>query len=326
MLSYCCAGLQCLAGYGTDEPQCTSLVVAADPGRLNAVRHWQSKHRNIRLSQLLFLDTASQEFLELSHIYNTAAVCAAAGDCNAVAYLQLEEATRGGGKLNSQQRTAVEEFFAAHAQRAHHGQQLAASLFRQVACSEFIASSHSKAAAEGNNSPTDEEIVVDAKLTKVSKKSFKADKTKKKGPERTRRASSHSDTTVVVASTANAASPPLDSSVRGYKCAAVDSCHKLFMVSSIQGPSVAISRLKSHFNIKHQDLGSESFAFEAIYTPELAASAADENDLSAVATPPRKSPARATAVAAAAKSPAPMPSPGENELSRHSITQFISIL
>ena len=63
-----------MAGYGTGEAQCTSLV-AADPGRLNAVRHWQAKHRQLRLRDLIFVDTASNQFLELSDIYNTACTC-----------------------------------------------------------------------------------------------------------------------------------------------------------------------------------------------------------------------------------------------------------
>jgi hypothetical protein len=61
------------------------------------------------------------------------------------------------------------------------------------------------------------------------------------------------------------------------------------MVSNIQGPSVAISRLKSHFKNKHLDeLGPDSFAFESIYAPEEGISdpsvAADD----IAATPPRK--------------------------------------
>ncbi len=62
------------------------------------------------------------------------------------------------------------------------------------------------------------------------------------------------------------------------------------MVSNIQGPSVAISRLKSHFKNKHLDeLGPDSFAFESIYAPEEGTNsdpsvAADD----ITATPPRK--------------------------------------
>jgi hypothetical protein len=63
------------------------------------------------------------------------------------------------------------------------------------------------------------------------------------------------------------------------------------MVSNIQGPSVAISRLKSHFKNKHLDeLGPDSFAFESIYAPEEGSGNSDPfvpaDDITA--TPPRK--------------------------------------
>jgi hypothetical protein len=66
------------------------------------------------------------------------------------------------------------------------------------------------------------------------------------------------------------------------------------MVSNIQGPSVAISRLKSHFKNKHLDeLGPDSFAFESIYAPEEGNGNSSDpsvasDGIAAVATPPRK--------------------------------------
>jgi hypothetical protein len=63
------------------------------------------------------------------------------------------------------------------------------------------------------------------------------------------------------------------------------------MVSNIQGPSVAISRLKSHFKNKHLDeLGPDSFAFESIYAPEEGSGNSDPSVAAddIAATPPRK--------------------------------------
>jgi len=69
---------------------------------------------------------------------------------------------------------------------------------------------------------------------------------------------------------------------------------QLFVVSNIQGPSVAISRLKSHFKNKHlEELGPDGFAFESIYSPihnacQSVLTDGKDSSLSAAATPPRK--------------------------------------
>ena len=237
-----------------------------------------------------------------------------------MAYTQLGE-----GKTRADQLTDVDGFFKAHAQRVHGESSAADALYVRQTCSEFLASSHSKeeTAEASSNSPFQEEVILDTNLTKRTRIKQKRDKRRP---------------LAVIATPPSASSPPLDSSVRGYKCA-IDSCYKIFMVSSIQGPSVAISRLKNHFKNKHQSLGSDKFAFEAIYSP--VSSPATHRDASptaagrvvaAAATPPRKSPGRASATVA--KSPAVVSgSPGDHGLPRNrlrtdlmTIGQFYSVL
>ena len=205
-------------------------------------------------------------------------------------------------------------------------------LYTRNACSDHLASWHSRETTGTTDAPpptsaADEEIIIDSKLVRrnireLKKSSIGGVSRKRDNNQDNAAVTSH----MTLAAALAADSPPLDSSVRGYKCA-IDNCHKIFMVSSIQGPSVAISRLKNHFNIKHQSLGSDSFAFEAIYSP--VASPADYRDGSPdrsagppapaiKKTPARKSPARASAAAAAVvKSPSAGASPGDQELSRN---------
>lgn len=271
---------------------CTSLVAADPPNYRNAVRHWQAKHRHLPLRTLVFAFKDSNTFLELNDIYNTACTCAWAPACHVVAYTQLAQEGADDDDILADQVAAIGRFFAAHAQKAHGvgsisavSSAAASKLYVRQACSEFLANSNDSLSSDNH---AQEEIILDGSLEKKQKKKPVKKREKLSEPDQ-RRVSLSSLATEVNATT------PLDNSVRGYKCA-IGTCNKIFMVSSIQGPSVAISRLKNHFNNKHLDLGSDSFAFETIHSLEDLTSTG-EGSSPAFSTPPRrKSPAKTAAI------------------------------
>jgi len=210
-----CAGLQCLAGISAGA-MCNSPVAADPPHHRNAVRHWRSKHRRIPLRDLIFADKANERFIELLDIYNTACVCVNAS-CKTVAYTRLSEHSE------AEQLTAMEKFFAAHAQKAHGvtssaaASSAAARLFTRHSCAEFLAQ------AAKDVLPIYDERIIDASLSAPKKKKKVWVKKGEKMPRNT--TGSTKDDKRATKPTAGRISPPLDSAVRGYKCG-IQNCLK----------------------------------------------------------------------------------------------------
>ena len=80
-------GLQCMAGAETGSLPCPTVLPLQSH---DLARHWQYKHPSLPLRDLVYMDLAGGAFLQLSDVFQLAAVCRAPG-CDRVVFTSQQE-------------------------------------------------------------------------------------------------------------------------------------------------------------------------------------------------------------------------------------------
>ena len=226
-------GYQCMAGFGGDSSICNCVLPKGNIG--NTLEHWQYRHKKQQLRELMFMDTETKKFFQISDIFDSVLRCPVPR-CMKVVYTNQKIIDQGSN-------AALKQLFLEHVSSTHAGDTKHPS-FKMLKTSKFLSQ---------QNLDGIQEDILEQLPTAASELPVMEGKGRGLISPKGSRVETVSVETRVE-----------DINIRGYTCG-IKGCDKSVLISFMQGTTVAINRLKTHFKNKHESLADDQFSFITIY-------------------------------------------------------------